>query len=103
MTRRCRSRLKSFRPSSASSAFTWWLTAPWVTQRSSAARVKLSWRAAASKALSPLSDGNRRGIGDPDHEENYGTLEKRCFVCNAIPKCDGWLILLSQKVAVDCG
>jgi len=42
ITSRWRSRLKSLRPSSASSAFTWWLTAPWVTQSSSAARVKLS-------------------------------------------------------------
>jgi hypothetical protein len=30
----------------------WWLTPPWVTHSSSAAHEKLSWRAAASKALS---------------------------------------------------
>ena len=33
-----------------------------MTQSSSAARVKLSWRAAASKAFSALSGGKRRGI-----------------------------------------
>ena len=31
------------------------LTAPWVTNSSSAARVKLSWRAAASNAFRALS------------------------------------------------
>ena len=30
---------------------TWWPTAPWVTNISSVTRVKLSWRAAASKAF----------------------------------------------------
>ena len=62
ITRRWRSRWKSFVPSAASSAFTWWLTAPWVTQSSSAARVKLSLRAAASKALSAFSGGRRRSM-----------------------------------------
>jgi glutathione S-transferase len=31
-----------------------------------------------------LSGGNRRGIGQPDYEKNYGKLEERCFACNAI-------------------
>jgi len=47
--------------------------------------VKLSWRAAASNALSALSGGNRRGIVHLHHEKNYDTLKKRCFVRNAIP------------------
>ena len=46
-----------------SSALTWWLTAPCVTNSSAAARVKLSWRAAASKARSAFSGGRRRSIG----------------------------------------
>ena len=54
-----------------------------VTLSSSAARVKLSWRAAASKALSALSGGNRRGIGRLHHEKNYNTLEERGLVRNA--------------------
>src|SRR5215471_15054584 len=62
MTSRWRSRLKSLSPSSVSSAFTCWLTAPGVTNSSSAARVKLLLRAAASKALTALSEGRRRGI-----------------------------------------
>jgi hypothetical protein len=45
--------------------------------------VKLSWRAAASNALSALSGGNRRGIGHLYHEKNYGTLEERGLVRNA--------------------
>jgi hypothetical protein len=47
--------------------------------------VKLSWRAAASKALSALSGGSRRGIGGPYHEKNYGKVEKGGFACNTIP------------------
>jgi hypothetical protein len=45
--------------------------------------VKLSWRAAASNALSALSGGNRRGIGHLHHEKNYDTLEERGLVRNA--------------------
>ena len=81
MIRRCRSRLKSLTPSSDSKALTWWLTAPWVTKSSSAARVKLSRRAAASKALSAFNGGSRRSIGQL-HEENSGRVEKRCFAGN---------------------
>lgn len=50
-------------PRRASSSLTWRLTAPWLTCSSWAARAKLSWRAAASKARSALSGGSR--IGDP--------------------------------------
>src|SRR5262245_64198437 len=49
-------------PSVASSALTCWLTAACVTHNSSAARVKLSLRAADSKALRALSGGKRRSI-----------------------------------------
>jgi hypothetical protein len=41
--------------------------------------VKLSWRAAASKALRALRDGRRRGMGQEGHEKFSGRLEKRCF------------------------
>src|SRR5262245_54666497 len=57
--------------SSASSAFTWWLTAPCVTDSSSAALVKLSCRAAASKAFRALSEGSRRSIASPPAEKNW--------------------------------
>src|SRR5450631_2339973 len=46
-------------PSARSSDFTCWLTAPGVTLSSSAARVKLRWRAAASNERRPLSGGSR--------------------------------------------
>src|SRR5712672_407050 len=49
-------------PSVASNALTCWLTAPCVTHSSSAARVKLSLRAAASKALRAFSGGRRRSM-----------------------------------------
>ena len=49
-------------PSAASKALICGLTAPWVTHNSSAARVKLSLLAAASKTLRAFSGGNRRGI-----------------------------------------
>jgi hypothetical protein len=55
-------RLKSLSPSSISSALTCWLTAPGVTKSSSAARVKLLFRAAASKTFTALSERRRRGI-----------------------------------------
>src|SRR5215469_6681370 len=55
MTSRWRSRLKSLSPRSVSSALTCWLTAPGVTNSSSAARVKLLLRAVASNALTALS------------------------------------------------
>ncbi len=56
------------RPRYASSAFPnhsskvriWWLIAVWVTERSSAARVKLSNRAADSNARNALSGGRER-------------------------------------------
>jgi len=54
------SRRSSPTPSSSSSALTWWLTAAGVTCSSSAARVRLRWRAAASKARSAVSEGRRR-------------------------------------------
>src|SRR5262245_15509285 len=92
MTRRWRSRLKSLTPSSISNALTWWLTAPWVTNSSSAARVKLSWRAAASKAFKALSDGRRRNIFRP-HEKNSGRVEKPCFAGNSL------LVLLMCSIA----
>src|SRR5215813_15207366 len=89
MIRRWRSRLKSLTPSSASRALTWWLTAPWVTNSSSAARVKLSWRA---KALRAFNGGRRRSISEL-HEENSGKVEKRCFAGNR------FLVLLVNSVA----
>src|SRR5215468_7748948 len=92
MTRRWRSRLKSLTPSANSKTLTWWLTAPWVTNSSSAARVKLSWRAAASKAFNALSGGSRRSIVHP-HEKNSGKVEKRCFASNSL------LVLLVCSVA----
>src|SRR5262245_978677 len=89
MTSRCRWRLKSLRPSSASSALTWWLTAPWVTQSSSAARVKLSWRAAASKAFRAFRAGRRRSIDRP-HEKSSVRLEKGCFGGNRLSALPVW-------------
>src|SRR5258708_40271125 len=71
-------------PSVASSNLTWWLTAPLVTQSSSAAWVKLSLRAAASKALSALSGGKWRGIAC-FHEKIWGRLENRCFADKPFP------------------
>src|SRR5258705_13630126 len=62
MTRRFPSRANSLTPRAASSDFTCWLTAAWLTPSSSAARVKFSLRAAASKALSAFRGGRRRGI-----------------------------------------
>src|SRR5215467_9360390 len=94
MTRRWRSRLKSLTPSSNSKALTWWLTAPWVTNSSSAARVKLSWRAAASKAFNALSEGRRRSIFRP-HEKNSGRVEKRCFAGNSL------LVLLVYSIRIE--
>src|SRR5262249_32428006 len=63
-------------------ALTWWLTAPCVTQSSSAARVKLSCRAAASKTFKAFSGGRRGRIAKPHqtaHEKNWGRPEKGCF------------------------
>ncbi len=48
-------RLNRLTFSRSSNALTWWLTAAWVTQSSMAARVKLKWRAEASKARRALS------------------------------------------------
>src|SRR6516225_1690492 len=86
MTRPWRSRLNSLIASSASSALTWWLTAPWVTHSSSAARVKLSCRAAASKAFNAFSGGRRGRIANlpKDHEKNWGKPEKPCFASRAL-------------------
>ena len=53
---------KELEPELGFERFTCWLTAPGVTNSSSAARVKLLLRAAASKALTALSEGRRRGI-----------------------------------------
>src|SRR5438270_2681795 len=53
-------RSKSLVPSPVSSAATWRLTAPCVTQSSCAALVKLRCRAVASKARIALSGGRRR-------------------------------------------
>ncbi len=50
-------RFSSSTPSCASSPFTCRLTAPWVTNSSSAASVMLRWRTVASKAFSAVSDG----------------------------------------------
>src|SRR5258706_7148685 len=55
-------RRNKFWPSQPSSAWTWRLTAPWVTPSSWAARVKLAWRAAASKARRAFNEGRRRAI-----------------------------------------
>src|SRR5215813_6772873 len=59
-------------PSSISSALTRWLMAPCVTQSSSAARVKLSCRAAASNALSVSKGGKWRRIEDRPSLELLG-------------------------------
>src|SRR5262249_62230898 len=48
---------------------------------------KLSWRAAASKALSALSGGKRRGIGRSHHEKNCGRLEKERLARNLFRRC----------------
>ena len=42
--------------------------------------MKLSWRAAASKAFKAFSGGSRRGIAPEDHEKISGKLEQPCFV-----------------------
>ena len=47
-------------PIAASSWRTWWLIAVGVTCSSSAARLKLEWRAAASNARRPAREGRRR-------------------------------------------
>jgi hypothetical protein len=52
------SRLNKGTPSHTSSALIWWLTAPCVTDSSSAAREKLSSLPAASNARIPPSGGN---------------------------------------------
>ena len=44
------------------SDWTWRLTADWVRKSSAAARVKLRWRAAASKARSAPNGGSRRMV-----------------------------------------
>jgi uncharacterized protein YjiS (DUF1127 family) len=79
-----------------SKAFTWRLTAPWMTNSSSAARVRLSWRAAASNAFKALSGGSRRNI-HPRHEENSGRREKRCFARNLC-----LLLLMCSVAAAQC-
>src|SRR6185295_7656294 len=56
-----------------SSDFTCWLTAAWLTPSSVAARVKLSLRAAASKALRAFRGGRRRGIGKTLNESRKDT------------------------------
>ena len=55
-------RLNSVTPSRSSRPRIWWLIAACVTASSSAARVKLRWRAAASKARSAFSGGRSRRI-----------------------------------------
>ena len=82
-------------PNSASNILTCRLTAPWVTQSSSAARMILWWRAAASKARSAFSGGSRMAgtlipnLGEMGHYHRDLVLwlrisepstEKACFV-----------------------
>src|SRR5271168_634518 len=54
--------------------------AAWVTLSSSAASVKLIWRAAASKARNPLSGGRLRFMTLPSHELILSKQDKRSFV-----------------------
>ncbi len=61
-------RRKSSLPQCSSSARTCWLIAAGVTCSSSAARLKLRWRAAASKARRLFSGGRRRLTGSSMEE-----------------------------------
>src|SRR6478609_8469254 len=54
--------------------------AAWVTLNSSAASVKLIWRAAASKARKPLSGGRVRFMANPSHEVFLSKQDKASFV-----------------------
>src|SRR6516225_7337537 len=101
MTSRWRSRLKSLSPSSVSSAFTCWLTAPGVTNSSSAARVKLLLRAAASKALTALSEGRRRGIR-PFYQQSSGPGEPQFTIARPISITSIDFLNLALKM-IDCG
>ena len=59
----CWPRLNSATPKKSSSADTWREIAPWVSASSCAARVKLPWRAAASKQARAWVEGSLRRMG----------------------------------------
>jgi hypothetical protein len=68
--------------SADSRAITCLLTADWVTNSSSAARVKLRWRAAASKARS-VSSGGRSSLRIPFSSCISGPIRWSCFALPA--------------------